>query len=244
MNFPTMWLRGNTNYPIVSLDCFKAIKKLGRGRYGMCYLAQASNGELVVIKRLRTINFERTLDNIQYEVTMLYNAQCDRIPKVIGIINEKNFKGFVMEFIKGETLAKLIKVYEYKFTRKEIYTIMIQLLDIVREVHEAGIVHRDIRTPNIIINDGDVYLIDFGLSRWHDYENCDYDMDFSFIATILITLLGTRLSEDKRKSELEWEEMLGLTKEQKDFLNELLNESDIYEDIYEVESEFKRVFPC
>ena len=243
MSFPRQWLRGDTNCPWVRLDSFKIIKKLGRGRYGICYLAQNFNGEFVVIKRLKMINFENIIENIQYEVIMLSRIRCNKIPKIIGIINEIDFKGFVMEYIQGDTLSKLIKDNEYKFTKKEIYSIIQQLIDIVIQLHEGGIVHRDIRTPNIIIDKGEVYLIDFGLSRWRDY-NYDYNIDFSFIGKVLITLLGTRLSDEKKKLELDWDNILDITIEQKSFLKRMLSESDFYESIYIVNREFKRVFRC
>ena len=243
MSFPIMWLRGNTNCPKVRLESFKIIRVLGKGRYGICYLAQNFNGEFVVIKRLRMINFEKTIENIQYEVTMLSTLECNKIPKVIGVINEKNFKGFVMEFIQGDTLSKLIKEDKYRFTKKEIYVVINQLIDIVRQVHEEEIVHRDIRTPNIIVSNGEVYLIDFGLARWRDYQY-DYNIDFSFIGRVLITLLGTRLSEEKNKSELSWDKILEITREQKVFLKRMLSENNFYESIYVVQSEFRKAFYC
>ncbi len=241
MSFPTMLLRGNTNCPRVRLEDFKVVKNLGKGRYGTCYLANNSKGEFVVIKRLRMINFENTIENIQYEVTMLSRLDCDRIPKVIGVINEKNFKGFVMEFIQGNTLSKLIKEDNYKFTKKEIYVVIDQLIDIVRQIHEEEIVHRDIRTPNIMVNNGQVYLVDFGLARWRDYQY-DYNIDFSFIGKVLITLLGTRLSDENKETELGWDKILDITKEQRYFLKRMLSESNFYESIYVVQNEFRRVF--
>ena len=242
MGFPIGWLQGSANYPRARLKDFKFIRKIGTGRYGVCYLAENNLGQLVVIKRLKAINFERSLENIKYEVMILASLYDERIPRIMGIINEDDFKGYVMTFIKGDTLSKLIKEDKYKFTKREIYSLGIKLIDIVRYLHEEGVVHNDIRSPNIIIDGKEVYLIDFGLARWVDWNGEGYLMDFSFLGKVLVTILSTRVPENREKSNKPLEETLGLNYEQVIFLRRLQDTNFYFESIYEIQNEFNRLF--
>ncbi len=242
MGFPIGWLQGNANYPKARLKDFKVIKKIGNGRYGVCYLAENNLGQLVVIKRLRAINFERSLENIKYEVMILASLDDERIPEVIGVINEDNFKGYVMSYIKGDTLSKLVKEDKYRFTKREIYSLGSRLIDIVRYLHEEGVVHNDIRSPNIIINEKEVYLIDFGLARWVDWNGEGYLVDYSFLGKVLVTILGTRVSEEREKLNISLEEKLGLNYEQSIFIRTLEGTNFYFGSIYEIQDEFDRLF--
>ncbi|MDR3304681.1 MAG: InlB B-repeat-containing protein [Clostridiales Family XIII bacterium] len=72
----------------------------------------------------------------------------------------------VMEYLEGKTVKETLAangVFEYEAAK----AIVLRILNTLKEVHKAGIVHRDIAPDNIfILPGGDVRLIDFGASRY------------------------------------------------------------------------------
>ena len=72
----------------------------------------------------------------------------------------------VMEYVEGETLSDLFK-RKGTLTESELKHILLPLLAGLVEVHEAGILHRDIKPGNILLRaaDGSPVLVDFGAAR-------------------------------------------------------------------------------
>lgn len=92
-------------------------------------------------------------------------------PNIVEIydIGEDNGRQFiVMEYVRGKTLKKLL------FDRgaldvKEAVTIMKQLVSAVSEAHTNGIIHRDIKSQNVLVkDDGTVKITDFGIALAQD----------------------------------------------------------------------------
>lgn len=131
--------------------------------------------------------------------------------------------------------------HKYRFGEDEIFSIGMQLNDILSYLHKNGVVHRDIRTSNILINDGTVFPIDFGLARWADECRCKYDMDFSFLGDFLLYLIYSSYAMPTRKR-VPWYNELTLPQEQVYFLKRLLRLEIPYGSIYEVKYEYCKTF--
>jgi serine/threonine-protein kinase len=108
-------------------------------------------------------------------------------------------------------------------------------------LHENGIVHRDIRIPNVLIDQEDVYLIDFGLARFEDGNSYRYDMDYSYLGDLLLYLIYSSFQK-KDKNRQPWHEELSLKKDQKQFLMRLLGLDVIYTSLTEIEADFINAF--
>lgn len=71
-----------------------------------------------------------------------------------------------MQFLEGVTLKEYLNRKGNKIDPNEAISILTPVMDALREVHRAGIIHRDISPDNIFItSDGQVKLIDFGAAR-------------------------------------------------------------------------------
>ncbi len=89
---------------------------------------------------------------------------------ILEIVNylEANDTGYiVMEYLEGVTLAKYLEGRESgKLSFAKSFNILLPVMDALREIHTANIIHRDVSPDNIILcNNGPIKLIDFGAAK-------------------------------------------------------------------------------
>lgn len=145
-------------------------KKLGKGVYGTTYLCE-SNGGLVATKFVQVNNeFYKQIREIEM---LKYSAELDEIPKYIDSFVCRMGKGrvlflvLVMEYLKGVSLYDYVMELHKnnKYINPKIFLKMAMwLLNVVGKLHDKNIIHKDIKPENIIVVNGTIKLIDFGLS--------------------------------------------------------------------------------
>lgn len=219
---------------------YKVIQYIGAGRYGVCFLAEV-NGETVILKRFKAQLFRRNHHQNFLEIPILSQLDHAGIPKLLVIVNEKNFYGPILEQKSGNTLESMLFKQKYQFNQREIWQIGIQLIAIIKYLHEKGIVHRDIRIPNVLVNGNVVSLVDYGLARWEDGKRYTRDIDFSFFGDVLLYLLYSSYKKEKRQSR-PWFEELSLSFAQRDFLKRLLKLAEPYQNIDDIARDFRIMF--
>lgn len=91
-------------------------------------------------------------------------------PCIVSTLNyfeANNTAYLVMEFLDGISLKEYLKRKGGTLTFKESVSIMMPVMDALKEVHKDGIIHRDVSPDNIYITvKGSVKLIDFGAARY------------------------------------------------------------------------------
>lgn len=237
-----MWLCSSQKYCGKRLGKYNIERTIGEGRYGLCFLASLDTGDKVVIKKFKRSIFKKNPKANIDEAVTLSKLKDDRIPEFLGIINQKGFYGFVLEYKPGFTVEDLLFKYKHKFTNEEFFNIGFKLIKIIKYVHENGVVHRDIRIPNVLIDKEEVYLIDFGLARWVDKNRYSYDLDYSYLGEFLLYLLYSSFEKEGKNRKLSWYKELTLTNNQIIFFKKLLRLEKAYENIKEVEIDFLKVF--
>ncbi len=147
---------------------FKIISLLGAGGMGKVYKAVDSEKKKVVA--LKVLNPELLKDpenrrRLSAEGHLLSSFSHPNIVKVFEI-GESNERGFIaMEYLEGGTLRERLE-REKILPLSDIKTIVMQICTGLEEVHSKGIVHRDMKTANVMIgSDGNVRIMDFGLSK-------------------------------------------------------------------------------
>lgn len=84
----------------------------------------------------------------------------------VGEDNEKNY--IVMEYVKGLSLKELVQK-RGALEKEEAVNIMKQLVSAISTAHENGIIHRDIKSQNVLVkDDGTIKLSDFGIALAQD----------------------------------------------------------------------------
>lgn len=219
---------------------FKILKTIGEGKYGICYLI-ADGKNLRILKQLKKKMLHEDPLKAHYEGDILKSLKHEAIPELIRKIENKHFSGYVLEYKQGITLEAAVFEQRHVFTRAEIYNIGKQLINILIYMHGKGVVHRDIRLPNVLLNDNRIYLVDFGAARWIDNKKYKEGLDFFCLGDLLIHLYYTSFI-DKPKKEKPWFEELVLSSEELLFLKRLMEIESSYESINELEAGFEKGF--
>ncbi len=123
--------------------------------------------EVLVFDGKEKTNFREALERFLDEAKNLaqFNGRAN-IVNVFGYFEENNTAYYVMEFLDGISLKDYIEK-NGKMTVDVAAAVILDLLNGIGEVHEKGILHRDIAPDNIIItNDGVVKILDFGSARF------------------------------------------------------------------------------
>ncbi len=216
---------------------YTVIKTIGEGRYGICYLVSAG-GKQYILKQLKRNVFGRTDPKAGFEEEILKRVQHPCLPGFIKKIAQVDCAGYLLEFKAGKTFEEAIFEDQRIFARKEIYHIGAQLIEIIKYLHGRGVVHRDIRVPNTLYHNGEVYLIDFGLARWINNKKYTVDVDFSYLGDFLLHLYYTSYELNNSKSK-PWYEELDLFAKELVLLKRLLGLEEGYKNISVVERDFR-----
>ncbi len=88
------------------------------------------------------------------------------IVKVYEVGEEKKQSFIAMELVEGKTLYEMIR--EEPLDMERVIDIGLEIADALAAAHERGIIHRDIKPQNVMVSNGTVKVMDFGLVRMMD----------------------------------------------------------------------------
>lgn len=153
--------------PGTEVSQFKVIKKIGAGGMAEVYLAEDTRLQRKVILKFL---LEQYASEPEIKARFTQEAQAAaklNHPNIITIHEVSEYQGrpyIAMEYLPGGTLKNLMATHELTF--KEIIDIGIQVGDGLNRAHESGIVHRDIKPQNLLMDkDGRLKIADFGLAK-------------------------------------------------------------------------------
>ncbi|RKP06153.1 kinase-like domain-containing protein, partial [Thamnocephalis sphaerospora] len=157
--------------PCGSVDRYERLNRIDEGSYGVVYRGRDRiTGEIVALKRLKCEHQDRNgfpVTDLR-EIHSLLWIKHENIVNVREIVVGGGFppKVFiVMDFLEHD-LKTLMAGMRSPFMQSEVKTLMLQLLSAVATLHRNWIVHRDLKTSNLLMNNrGRVKVADFGLAR-------------------------------------------------------------------------------
>jgi serine/threonine protein kinase len=147
---------------------YQILGKLGAGAMAIVYKArQLSLNRIVAIKVLP----KRLSENPEYVARFYKEGQAaaklnhNNIVQAIDVGEAGGYHYFVMEYVEGRTIYDDLSAGKV-FTENEALEIIIQVTHALAHAHAKGLIHRDVKPKNIMINSaGVVKLADMGLAR-------------------------------------------------------------------------------
>ncbi|KAJ8759468.1 hypothetical protein K2173_007080 [Erythroxylum novogranatense] len=151
-------------------DSFKKLEKIGQGTYSTVYRAlDLETGKTVAMKKVRFVSMDpESVRFMAREIHILRKLDHPNVLKLEAIVTStvSGSLYLVFEYMEHD-LAGLAGRPGIKFTEPQIKCYMQQLLRGIEHCHSRGILHRDIKGSNLLINNSGLLKIgDFGLANF------------------------------------------------------------------------------
>lgn len=177
-------------------DRYQIIKALGRGGFGVTFLAQDTllpGTPQCVVKQLspkvdNPVAIKRACERFEREAkTLSHLGSHAHIPQLLDYFQVDGEFYLVQEYVRGYTLAREVK-RKGPLSEPEVKRFLREILPILDFVHSQQVIHRDIKPPNLIRceDDGRLVLIDFGAVKEQivECENTQRGATTQFVGTL------------------------------------------------------------
>jgi len=110
---------------------------------------------------------------LQSEIQTILEMDSPYIVKFYQCVFDNKYINIVMELCRGITLSDYLQLKDFRIPEEQVQLIMYYVMTAIRYFHRIGIVHRDMKLDNVMIqgyesgnlHDIKVKLIDFGMSK-------------------------------------------------------------------------------
>ena len=170
-----------------NIDDLTRVKFLGSGTFGDVFLYKQNNSnKLYAVKiidksRVKNTSYFKYLNSELKILSMLNHPNIVNLKKVINNKSQIHLL-IVMEYCNGDNLSECLKNYKLKyckpFSEEIVQHLTRQIVDALAYIHGKNIIHRDLKTENIMVNfdneidkanlnmmKAKIKIIDFGLSK-------------------------------------------------------------------------------
>jgi serine/threonine protein kinase len=149
-------------------DRFAVESLLGRGGMGSVYKARELTLDrdvaLKIVPESRRHD-DQFVERFRREARIAARLRHPRIVSVHEVGTLGGFPYFSMDYIDGSTLRALIE-RRGPLPAEDAIAIVVEICRAVAHAHAKGVIHRDLKPENVMIdNEGDVFVLDFGLAR-------------------------------------------------------------------------------
>ena len=197
------------------INSYTITKYISSGSFGDVFSAKHKKTNEEVALKIPIKNDEKNGERWLLEEAKVYNELNKEKDSDCGVANmivlknkELNKRIIVMDLL-GPSLENLLTKFK-KFRLKSIILLAIQMIEILRYIHDRGYIHRDIKPDNFVMDNKDsqkLYCIDFGLAKKYVKKNDDH-IDFKkghkFCGTARYASIAAHKGyEQSRKDDLE-----------------------------------------
>ncbi|MBA0848197.1 hypothetical protein Goshw_029565 [Gossypium schwendimanii] len=151
---------------------YERLNKISEGTYGVVFRARdKKTGEIVALKKVKILD-RRELEEFGFpltslrEINILASFNHPSIVKVKEVVVDDHDNVYmVMEYMEHD-LKALMESMKWPFSTSDVKCLMLQLLEGVKYLHDNWVLHRDLKTSNLLLsNQGELKICDFGMAR-------------------------------------------------------------------------------
>ncbi|MEE3928214.1 serine/threonine-protein kinase [Mycoplasmopsis ciconiae] len=167
------------------INKYKVIKLIGIGGMSKVFLVQQIDTQKTYALKYRN-NDDNQNNKIRFirELELLRKINSKNIPKIYSWHIDEDEQFFVMEYIEGETLNNIIKKNGFLHERIALNYIK-QISSAIKELHDLNIIHRDIKSQNILVSKNQVIkVIDLGISITSDTLDLRLTREQSIVGSV------------------------------------------------------------
>jgi len=147
---------------------YQIIEELGRGGMGRVYKAMDTEiNEKVALKLItpEIAKDKKTIERFRNELKFARKIRHKNVCQMYDLSKEEESYYITMEYVRGDDLKGMIRRMG-GFSAGQAITIAKQVCNGLAEAHKLGVIHRDLKPQNIMIDqDGNARIMDFGIAR-------------------------------------------------------------------------------
>ncbi|KAJ7638847.1 Pkinase-domain-containing protein [Roridomyces roridus] len=160
-------------------ELYALVSQVGEGTFGKVYKAQNTVTKLyVALKRIRMESEKEGFPvTAMREVKLLQSLRHENVVRLYEMMVSNGSVYMVFEYMDHD-LTGILSQTQFSFTDSHLKSLCHQMLSGLAYLHHKGVIHRDIKGSNILLNNrGELKLADFGLARFYqkrrrsDYTN-------------------------------------------------------------------------
>jgi serine/threonine protein kinase len=190
-------------------DKYKLITKIGSGSFGEVYLTYDNNNNKFATKIEEKKNTSRLKEEYEIYRKLRKNGIKTGIPKVSAYIETSKSNMMVMQIL-GKSLDTLLSENNGIFELNTTLKLSIDIVKLLKNIHNAGFVHRDIKPNNFLVGYenkcDELYIMDFGLSKQYinEHKHMNMRVERSLIGTARYASINVHMGiEPSRRDDLE-----------------------------------------
>lgn len=156
---------------LTQIGHYQLLDSIGRGGMGLVFRARDTRLERdVAVKCLRTELFEaHYIERFKREALLLAKLNHPNIVQIYDFIEAPEQLALVMELVDGQNLQTYLREHIVPMSQRLHW--LTQITEGLAIAHDAGIIHRDLKAENILINKrGQAKITDLGIAKSQDYN--------------------------------------------------------------------------
>eukprot|EP01090_Pellita_catalonica_P002032 TRINITY_DN11715_c0_g2_i2.p1 TRINITY_DN11715_c0_g2~~TRINITY_DN11715_c0_g2_i2.p1 ORF type:complete len:614 (-),score=83.72 TRINITY_DN11715_c0_g2_i2:1179-2882(-) len=154
-------------------DAFDLDLKLGEGAYGTVYRGvRKGTGTVFAIKVVNGLESSSQREELKAEIEILKKCCHRNIVQYYGCVEKDEDMWVIMDYCALGSVRDMIETLNKPLTEPQIQVICAATLRALLYLHAIGIIHRDVKAGNILLNErGKVQIADFGVSKQLDKKS-------------------------------------------------------------------------